>query len=35
MKPFEMKKLIDVKQYSDSIFHFHVFLMHYFEGKVV
>ena len=28
--PNEMKKLIDIKQYSDSIFHYHVFLMHYF-----
>ena len=32
--PNEMKKLIDIKQYSDSIFHCHVFLMHYFEEKV-
>ena len=29
-----MKKLIDIKQHSDSIFHCHVFLMHYFEEKV-
>ena len=29
-----MKKLIDIKQYSDSIFHCHVFLMHYSEEKV-
>ena len=28
-----MKKLIDIKQYSDSIFHCHVLLMHYFEDK--
>ena len=34
MKPFEMKKLIDIKQYSDFIFHFYVFFMHYFEEKV-
>ena len=26
--------LIDIKQYSDSIFHCHVLLMHYFEEKV-
>ena len=32
--PFEMEKLIDVKQYSDSIFHCHVFLMHCFKEKV-
>ena len=30
-----MKKLIDIKQYSESILHCPVFLMHYFEGKVV
>ena len=32
-----MKKLIDIKQHSDSIFHCHVFLflMHYLEEKVV
>ena len=28
-----MKKLIDIKQYSDSIFHCHVFLMRYLEEK--
>ena len=32
--PNEMKKLIDIKQYSDYIFRCHVFLMHYFEEKV-
>ena len=32
--PFEMKKLINIKQYSDSILHCHVFLMHHFEEKV-
>ena len=29
-----MKKLIDIKQYSDFIFHCHVFLMHYFGEKI-
>ena len=33
--PNEMKKLIDIKQYSDSIFHWHVFLMHYFGEKIL
>ena len=34
-RPFEMKSLIDIKQYSDYLFHCHVFLMHYFGEKVV
>ena len=31
--PFEIKKLIDIKQFTDSIFHCRVFLMHYFEER--